>query len=302
MYKNEQKGATGAEDPAASFWSSNWTINVLDVKTVQINNLPSNATERNIRDFFSFSGEIIIHVELRRESEATQVAYVTFKESQGADTALLLSGSIIAYNSVTITPVEDYILPPEASRILEEVMKPSVGAGSRNNLAITVAEEVVSSMLAKGLVMGKDALHKAKALDDQILHLTSNATAIDQRMGLVEKLAQGMAAVRKMERRFQVTETTKSALLAAGSALMDSDIEYVAAGASWVSAAIATMVRAVADVKVMTKEKLERAEEEKRALLLQERTGSIVNKLAHMHFDHPPHFHSPSDPRKLTYY
>ncbi|CAN1297329.1 Binding partner of ACD11 1 [Linum perenne] len=158
-------------------------------------------------------------------------------------------------------------------------------------------------MIAKGYVMGKNALHKAKEFDDEILHLTSNATAIDERVGLIEKLNQGMAAVRKMERQFQVKETTRSAIHLAR------DNEYVATGASWVSGAFAAMAKAAANVKVMTREKLERAAEEKRAVLLQERTGSIfVNKLAHMHFDHQRRRHhhhnyiSQSDPRKLTFY
>ncbi|CAN1297331.1 Binding partner of ACD11 1 [Linum perenne] len=296
---------TRMEDPA-TFWTSNWTINVSDVKTVQINNLSHYITERSIRDFFAYTGEIIIHVELRRESGTTQLAYVTFKESQGADTALLLSGSIIGQTHVTISPVEDYILPPEASPAS------SARRSNNNNFALTVAEEVVSTMIAKGYVMGKNALHKAKEFDDEILHLTSNATAIDERVGLIEKLNQGMAAVRKMERQFQVKETTRSAIhlaRTAGSALLDSDNEYVATGASWVSGAFAAMAKAAANVKVMTREKLERAAEEKRAVLLQERTGSIfVNKLAHMHFDHQRRRHhhhnyiSQSDPRKLTFY
>ncbi|CAN0871723.1 Binding partner of ACD11 1 [Linum grandiflorum] len=290
----------------------------MSVKTVQISNLSPYASERNIRDFFAYTGEIIIHVELRRETDTTQLAYVTFKESQGADTALLLSGSTIGQTPVTITPVEDYILPPEGSRVLDEIMKPAGSArrnnnSNNNNFALTVAEELVSTMIAKGYVMGKDALHKAQALDEEILHLSSNVTAIDERVGLIEKINQGMAAVRKMERQFQLKETTRSAIIlarTAGEALLDSDNEYVATGASWVAGAFAAMAKAAANVKVMTREKLERAAEEKRAVLLQERTGTgsiFVNKLAHMHFDHQlrRHHHnyiSQSDPRKLTFY
>jgi hypothetical protein len=44
-------------------------------------------------DFFSFSGEIQ-NIELERDGGGSQVAYVTFKESQALDTALLLSVSL----------------------------------------------------------------------------------------------------------------------------------------------------------------------------------------------------------------
>lgn len=51
---------------------------------------------------------------MQRETETSQLAYVTFKESQGADTAMLLTGSTIADLSVSITRVENYQLPPDA--------------------------------------------------------------------------------------------------------------------------------------------------------------------------------------------
>ncbi|XP_072992068.1 binding partner of ACD11 1-like [Typha latifolia] len=93
--------------------SSNWTIDVSDVRTVKVSNISLASSETDIREFFSFSGDIE-YVEMRSESEGSQVAYVIFKNSQGADTAMLLSGATIADLSVTITPVEDYQLPPEA--------------------------------------------------------------------------------------------------------------------------------------------------------------------------------------------
>ncbi|XP_042973020.1 uncharacterized protein LOC122304822 [Carya illinoinensis] len=51
---------------------------------------------------------------MQRETDGTRLAYVTFKDSQGADTAVLLSGATIADFSVSITLVENYNLPPEA--------------------------------------------------------------------------------------------------------------------------------------------------------------------------------------------
>lgn len=103
---------------------------------MKVSNISLHASERDIREFFSFSGAIEyvemrgfvslvshlckfvdrIHIifihfvfilfEICSESERSQVAYVTFKDSQGADTAALLSVSpfiVVLLLIVTIT-------------------------------------------------------------------------------------------------------------------------------------------------------------------------------------------------------
>lgn len=70
--------------------TTNWMINVSDIRTVKVSNISPSASERDIKEFFCFSGDIQ-YVEMRRETGNAQVAYVTFKESQGADTAMLLT-------------------------------------------------------------------------------------------------------------------------------------------------------------------------------------------------------------------
>ncbi|KAJ6771798.1 SERINE/ARGININE-RICH SPLICING FACTOR [Salix koriyanagi] len=224
---------------------------------------------------------------MQRESETTQLAYVTFEESQGADTAMLLSGAIVADLSVLITPVEDYQLPPEA--ISSKLEKPPA-----TDSAVKKAEDVVSTMLAKGFVLGKDAINKAKAFDERI-HLTSNASAtvasIDHKMGLSEKLSVGTAVVnekvREMDEKFQVLVKTKTVLSVAeqkassvGSAIMSNP--YVSTGASWVSGAFTAVTKAAEDVSVMTREKVEKAEEEKMEIPVSERSS------AHIHHNGSP--------------
>ncbi|TXG57089.1 hypothetical protein EZV62_018402 [Acer yangbiense] len=236
----------------------NWTINVSDIRTIKVSNISLAASESDIKEFFSFSGDIK-YVEMRRESETTQLAYVTFKESQGADTALLLS---------------------------------PLATGS----AVKKAEDVVSTMLAKGFVLGKDAVNKAKAFDEQ-LHLTSNASAtvasIDRKMGLSEKLSIGTSVVneklKEMDERFQVSEKTKSAFAvaeqtasSAGNAIMTN--RYVLTGATWVSSAFNKVSKAAEDVSVMTKDKVLKAEDEKNEIIHKERTA-IINDFAHIHLD-----------------
>ncbi|KAL5663236.1 hypothetical protein ACJX0J_023344, partial [Zea mays] len=165
-------------------------------------------------NFFSFSGDIE-YVEMQSESEWSQLAYVTFKDSQGADTAVLLSGATIVDRAVIITPAENYQLPPEAHKQLS-------GANVSTESAVRKAEDVVSSMLAKGFVLSKDALNLARSFDERH-NILSNATAtvasLDRQYGLSEKINLGRAIVgskvKEVDERYQVSELTKSALAAA---------------------------------------------------------------------------------------
>ncbi|KAK8691594.1 hypothetical protein V6N13_075098 [Hibiscus sabdariffa] len=269
--------------------TTNWTISVSNIKTVQVSNISLAASERDIKEFFSFSGDIQ-YVEMRRETENAQVAYVTFKDTQGADTAILLTGAKIVDLSVNITPIEDYQLPPEA--LLSNTEKNPVVTDSN----VQKAEDMVSTMLAKGFVLGKDAIAKAKAFDEQhqlTLNASAAVTSFDQKMGLSEKLSIGTAAVnekmREMDERYQVSEKTKFALSVAeqkasiaGTAIMSN--HYVSTGASWLSNAFNAVAKAAGDVGVLTKEKVEKAEEEKYDSLYKERTR-IINDFAELHLD-----------------
>ncbi|XP_035822745.1 binding partner of ACD11 1 isoform X1 [Zea mays] len=235
------------------------------VRTIKVTNVPLSATAENMKEFFSFSGEIE-YVEMRRDSETSQVAYVTFKEFHGADTALLLSGSSMCGDvSVNIAPVEDYELPPEA---YSHAGARSPGPGTPTGEAVKKAEEVVSTMLARGFVLSKDALRRAQSFDGRHQQLLSTATArvasLDRRLGLSDKFSLGTAAARGAARgvdeRFQVTERAWGAFSAAGEVVAGSP--YASRGAAWVSAAVGAVARAASDVGAMTMEKVGRAEEE----------------------------------------
>ncbi|KAI8560729.1 hypothetical protein RHMOL_Rhmol04G0279000 [Rhododendron molle] len=264
----------------------NWTINVSDTRTVKVGNVSLAASERDIKEFFSFSGDIQ-YVEMQRETETSQLAYITFKASQGADTAMLLTGSTIADRSISITAVDNYQLPPDAPPTTPVTKTTATGS------AVKKTEDVVSTMLAKGFILGKDTLNKAKSFDEWH-HITSNASAtvasIDRTIGLSEKLSIGTAVVnekvREMDERFQVSEITKSAFSAAeqkastaGAAIMSNPI--VSSGASWLTSAFGAVTKVAEDVSSMTKEKVEKAEEEKKETLDKER-AAVVNDFAHL--------------------
>ncbi len=84
------------------------------------------------------------------------------------------------------------------------------------------AQDVLSNMLAKGFVLGNNAIARVKALDEKH-QITANAsaqvTSIDKNIGITQKFTAGSAAVNQqvkvVDEKFQVTEKTRTALLAA---------------------------------------------------------------------------------------
>ena len=144
-------------------------------------------------------------------------------------------------------------------------------------VALRKAEDVVSGMLAKGFILGKDAVNQAKAFDEKH-QLSSTASAkvasFDQKIGLSEKISAGATVVgdrvRDVDQKFQVSEKTKSAFAAAeqtmsnaGSAIMKN--RYVLTGASWVTGAFSRVSKAAGEVGQKTREKVE-SEEQKRSV------------------------------------
>eukprot|EP00267_Zea_mays_P033606 XP_008667991.1 nucleic acid binding protein isoform X1 [Zea mays] len=262
------------------------------LSTVKVSNVSLKAAQRDIKEFFSFSGDIV-HVEMQRLvpymwclfftlcydminylvlcsfDELSQVAYITFKDKQGAETAMLLTGATIVDMAVIVTPANDYELPSSVLAALEpKDTKPS---------ALQKAEDIVGTMLAKGFILGRDALDKAKALDEKH-QLTSTATArvssFDKRIGLSEKISVGTSVVndkvKEMDQKYQVSEKTKSALAAAehsvstaGSAIMKN--RYVLTGAAWVTGAFSKVTSAANEAGAKAKEKIAVEQEHKNA-------------------------------------
>ena len=122
--------------------------------------------------------------------------------------------------------------------------------------AVTVAQEVVKTMIAKGYDLGKDALSKAKAFDES--HGVSATAAakvaeMSNKIGLTDKVYAGVQAVKSVDEKFHVSETTKSAAMftgrtaaAAASAVVNSS--YFSKGALWVSDVLNKAAKAAADL------------------------------------------------------
>lgn len=122
--------------------------------------------------------------------------------------------------------------------------------------AVTVAQEVVTTMLAKGYTLTKDALTKAKALDESY-QVSSTAAAkvaeLSDRIGLTDKIFAGMEVARSVDQKYHVKETTMTAAsytgrtaVAAATAVVNSS--YFSSGALWVSDALNRAAKAAADL------------------------------------------------------
>ncbi|CAM6070299.1 unnamed protein product [Sphagnum tenellum] len=226
-----------------------WDV-LAKIQTVQVTNVSSKATQHDLKEFFSFSGEIQ-HIELEKDGGGSQVAYVTFKDARALDTALLLSGAVIVDQAVNIFPLED------------EVRTTSSSTGQIQDSA----QDVISTMLARGFILGKDVMSKARAFDEKH-QLTASATAtvsdFDRKTGITEKLSAGTQVLNEqlkaVDQKFQVSEKTWMALAAAeqkvstaGSVLMKN--RYVLTGVTWVTGAFAKVSKAAVEVGQKTKEK-----------------------------------------------
>ncbi|XP_020583258.1 binding partner of ACD11 1 [Phalaenopsis equestris] len=229
---------------------------------VEVSNLSPNTTERDLYDFFSFSG-VIEHIEIIRLGDYGSTGYVTFKEPHALETAVLLSGATIIDQQVCISRwghnEESSSFWEQHSWRLDdddETMRHADLFTTTPREAINITQEVVKTMLAKGYILGKDALQKAKAFDESYQvssRAASKAADVSQRIGLTDKINAGLDAVLAVDERYHVREATKTvvsatgrAAAAVGSSIINSS--YFSAGALWVSDALSRAAKAAAEL------------------------------------------------------
>jgi len=253
------------------------------VRTVRVRNISDLATEREVREFFSFSGEIE-HVDIRFDGTG-RTAYVTFKDPKALEIALLLSGATIVDQVVNITPAEDYIYIPvtEQQLLVNEVTStssapnaeleysPEANASPNSHIYVSKAHDVMTNVIARGSAMRQDAVNKAKAFDEKH-QLRANASArinsFDKRVGLSQKINNGISVVnekvKSVDQRLHVSDKTMAALLAAERKLNDTGSavktnRYVSAGTSWLNGAFSKVAKAGHVAVSRTREKFQLA-------------------------------------------
>ncbi|XP_043698276.1 binding partner of ACD11 1-like isoform X2 [Telopea speciosissima] len=249
----------------------------MQTRTVQVGHVSDLAGEREIQEFFSFSGDIE-HIEIQRGAGQLKTAFVTFKDPKALEIALLLSGATIVDQIVSITPVENYVPKVEEVRIADNAMSIAFAGDSGLNaetisssprVYVSKAHDVVTSVLAKGSAIRQDAVNKAKAFDEKH-QLRANASAkvisFDRRVGLTEKLTVGISMVnekvKSVDQKLHVSDKTMAALTAAerklndtGSAVTQS--RYVVAGTAWFSGAFNKMAKVGQVAGTKTREKFQ---------------------------------------------
>ncbi|KAK4841513.1 hypothetical protein QYF36_005690 [Acer negundo] len=220
---------------------------------IEVTGLSPKATEKDLYDFFSFSGAIE-HVDIVRSGDHACTAYVTFKDAHSQETAVLLSGATILDQRVCITRWGHYEdefdfwnRPSQRHEDETESSQPSQRSPLVEDAgeAVAMAQEVVKTMLTKGYVLGKDALRQAKAFDES--HQVSASAAgkvaeLNEKFGLIDKIGAGVEAAKSVDEKYHISETTKSAV----SAVINSS--YFSKGALWLSGALNQAAQAAADL------------------------------------------------------
>uniref|UniRef100_A0A6N2KP85 RRM domain-containing protein n=1 Tax=Salix viminalis TaxID=40686 RepID=A0A6N2KP85_SALVM len=252
----------------------------METRTVEVKNVSDLASEREVHEFFSFSGEIE-HIHIQRENGQSKTAFVTFKDPKALEIALLLSGATIVDRIVTITPAENYILNRELQGVRNVEIAVSVvpsenfpsnvegktSPSGSGKVYVSRAQEVVTSVLAKGSAIGQDAMNKAKAFDEKhrlSASASEKVTSFDRRVGLTEKLTVGISVVnekvKSVDQRLHVSDKTMAAIFAAerklndtGSAVKSS--RYVSAGTTWLNGAFSKVARVGQVAGTKTREK-----------------------------------------------
>lgn len=133
--------------------------------TVKVSNISPKVTIKDIEEFFTYAGQIE-SINLSSDGEDSQIAYVAFKDQESLKIAVLLSGSAIVDKEVTVSAVakartEELALESAADSHEAEGSRPSPNRPG----PINRAQEIVKSMLSRGLFVGKDAMARAKSLD-----------------------------------------------------------------------------------------------------------------------------------------
>lgn len=251
----------------------------METRTVQVRNLSDLSSDREIHEFFSFSGEIQ-HIQICRESGQSKTAFVTFKDPKALEIALLLSGATIVDQIVSITAVKDYVPKVDTweIQITDEVMSVSpehtapnfeskASSPTNGRVYVSKAQDVVSNMLAKGSAIRQDAVNKAKAFDEkhQLRTMASaKVHSFDRKVGLSEKFTVGISAVnervKSVDQKLQISDKTMAALMAADRKLYDTgssvkSSRYVTAGTAWLNGAFSKVAKAGQVAGTKTREK-----------------------------------------------
>ncbi|RDL41859.1 uncharacterized protein BP5553_01838 [Venustampulla echinocandica] len=168
----------------------------MSASTVQVSNISSQTSEKEVKDFFSFCGKIT-SIEITPTGD-TKKATVTFEKDTAAKTALLLDNTALGATQVHVSSASGSSADEGSHYTSNE---------HRDSDEITQEEKprsrIVAEYLAHGYTIGDQAVQKAIDLDqkhgvshrflstlqnlDSKYHATDKAKSVDQSYGVTQK-------------------------------------------------------------------------------------------------------------------
>lgn len=190
----------------------------MSANTVNVKNIASQTSEKEVRDFFSFCGKIS-KLELTPEGD-TQSATVTFEKETAAKTALLLDNTQLFANQVKVT---------SASGSTDDDGSHFNSNEKRDSDEITQEDKprsrILAEYLAHGYVIGDQTVQRAIDLDskhgvsnrflttlqnlDTKYHATDKAKSVDQSYGVTQKTSSLLSGLTSYYEKAAGTPTGK---------------------------------------------------------------------------------------------
>merc|ERR1712144_94526 len=168
---------------------------IMSASTVNVKNISSATSEKEIKDFFSFCGKIS-SIEVTKSGES-QNATVTFEKETAAKTALLLDNTQLGATQVQVSSATGSN-DDDGSHFTQNTERDSDEITQEEKPRARIAAEYI----AHGYVLGDQAIQKAIDLDtkhgvsnrflstltnlDQKYHATDKAKSVDQSYGVTK--------------------------------------------------------------------------------------------------------------------
>ncbi|KAI9168540.1 Protein vip1 [Blastocladiella emersonii ATCC 22665] len=189
------------------------TFNVADIEAtpnaVLVQNISANATEKSVKDFFSFCGKIN-RFEMLTSGE-TQEAFILFDKESAANTARLLSNAVIVDRSVTVKSFFE-AHESDAAVAVEEDAKKAIETNDDEHKPYT---RVIAELLAEGYTLSETIVKRGVEIDDKysvtktlaayMFSARAKAEALDEQYKVTNLL-------KEMDAKFHISENATQIL------------------------------------------------------------------------------------------
>lgn len=170
---------------------------------VIVSNISSQATEKIVKDFFLFCGNIKAFEMQNADDGQSKVALVLFERESAAKTAAVLSNALIVDSQITVKPyftTEPGSSPapsPTAASLPEESDR---AAGQPLRQEEKPKASIVAELLASGYTISDQVVERAKEFDGKY-HVTGRVQAA---------IVQAKAQARALDEKYKIQETIQT--------------------------------------------------------------------------------------------